>query len=90
MVFSTLHTNDAPSAVTRLIDMGIEKYLLDASIIGVVAQRLVRLNKGGRAGIYEVMFNNKRPRTLAENGQLKIDQGLTTKAEVARAVYLEV
>jgi len=89
LVFSTLHTNDAPSAVTRLIDMGIDKYLIDASVIGVVAQRLIRLNKGGRAGIYEVMFNGKRPRTLAENGQLKIDQKLTTKEEVARAVYLD-
>lgn len=43
LVFSTLHTNDAPRAVTRLMDMGVEPYLLDASLIGVVAQRLVRL-----------------------------------------------
>ena len=43
LVFSTLHTNDAPSAVTRLVDMGIEPYLVSSSVIGVVAQRLVRL-----------------------------------------------
>lgn len=42
LVLSTLHTNDAPSALFRLIEMGIEDYLLNASIIGVVAQRIVR------------------------------------------------
>ncbi|MEL7431247.1 MAG: ATPase, T2SS/T4P/T4SS family [Chlamydiota bacterium] len=42
LVLSTLHTNDAPSAVTRLVEMGIEPYLLSSSIIGVLAQRLVR------------------------------------------------
>jgi type II secretory ATPase GspE/PulE/Tfp pilus assembly ATPase PilB-like protein len=44
LVFSTLHTNDAPSAVTRLVDMGVEDYLLSSSLIGVLAQRLVRVN----------------------------------------------
>ncbi|HZL37807.1 MAG TPA: GspE/PulE family protein [Tepidisphaeraceae bacterium] len=43
LVFSTLHTNDAPSATTRLIDMGIEPYLVASSLEMVVAQRLVRL-----------------------------------------------
>lgn len=42
MVLSTLHTNDAPSALTRLVDMGVEPFLISSSIIGVVAQRLVR------------------------------------------------
>jgi general secretion pathway protein E len=42
LVISTLHTNDAPSTVTRLIDMGIEPFLVSSSIIGVIAQRLVR------------------------------------------------
>lgn len=42
LVLSTLHTNDAPSAITRLVDMGIEPYLLSSTIIGVLAQRLVR------------------------------------------------
>ena len=42
LVMSTLHTNDAPSAITRMVDMGIEPYLLSSTIIGVVAQRLVR------------------------------------------------
>lgn len=43
LVLSTLHTNDAPSALTRLVDMGIEPYLLSSSVVGVIAQRLVRL-----------------------------------------------
>ncbi len=42
LVLSTLHTNDAPSAMTRLVDMGVEPYLLSSSIIAVLAQRLVR------------------------------------------------
>lgn len=42
LVLSTLHTNDAPSAITRLVDMGIEPYLLSSCVVGVMAQRLVR------------------------------------------------
>lgn len=42
LVFSTLHTNDAASAVTRLLDLGVEPYLVASSLIGVLAQRLVR------------------------------------------------
>jgi general secretion pathway protein E len=43
LVFSTLHTNDAPSAVTRLIDMGVEGFLLTSTLRGVLAQRLIRI-----------------------------------------------
>ncbi|MBU1998645.1 MAG: GspE/PulE family protein [Candidatus Omnitrophota bacterium] len=43
LVFSTLHTNDAPSAITRLVNMGVEPFLISACLIGVMAQRLVRL-----------------------------------------------
>jgi len=42
LVFSTLHTNDAPSAVVRLVELGVPDYLLEATLIGVMAQRLVR------------------------------------------------
>ena len=42
LVLSTLHTNDSVGAVTRMIDMGVEPYLLSSALIGVVAQRLVR------------------------------------------------
>lgn len=43
MVFSTLHTNDAPSAITRLDEMGVEPFLTASSVVGVLAQRLVRV-----------------------------------------------
>jgi general secretion pathway protein E len=75
LVLATLHTNDAPSAVTRLIDMGIEPFLLSSTLLGVLGQRLIRLKceacqgKGcstcmesgysGRAGIYELMTTNE-------------------------------
>jgi type IV pilus assembly protein PilB len=43
LVLSTLHTNDAPGAVTRLVDMGIEPFLVASSLVGVIAQRLIRV-----------------------------------------------
>jgi general secretion pathway protein E len=71
LVLATLHTNDAASAVTRLIDLGIVQFLLSSSLLGVLGQRLIRLTctvchgQGcaectqsgfkGRAGIYELM-----------------------------------
>jgi general secretion pathway protein E len=42
LVFSTVHTNDAPSAYTRLLDLGVEEFLLDAALVSIIAQRLVR------------------------------------------------
>ncbi len=44
LLFSTLHTNDAAGAVTRLLDMGIENFLLSSTLLGILAQRLVRVN----------------------------------------------
>jgi general secretion pathway protein E len=80
LVLATLHTNDAPSAVTRLMDMGIEPFLLSSTLLGVLGQRLIRLTchacegKGceacgqsgysGRAGIYELMITNEKIREL--------------------------
>src|SRR5947209_12462323 len=43
LVFSTLHTNDAPGAITRMIDIGVPAYLVSSSVIAVLAQRLVRV-----------------------------------------------
>ena len=43
LVFSTLHTNDSASAITRLVDMGIEPFLIASSLVAVIAQRLIRL-----------------------------------------------
>jgi general secretion pathway protein E len=66
LVLSTLHTNTAVGAVTRLRDMGIEPFLLSSSLIGVVAQRLVRVlnpesREGYSAGDYERRLLNLGP-----------------------------
>ncbi len=54
LVLSTLHTNDAPSATLRLIDMGVEPYLITATVIGICAQRLARKLDGENKEAYEV------------------------------------
>ena len=80
LVLATLHTNDAPSAVTRLIDMGIEPFLLSSSLLGVLSQRLIRMTcpachgagcnecahsgYSGRNGIYELMTINAKVKEL--------------------------
>ncbi len=122
LVFSTLHTNDAPSAVARLMDMGVEPFLISSSVIGVLSQRLVRTicseckGKGceecletglkGRIGIFELMTPDEKIRelisakasadqirkaaiqtgmqSLREDGQKKVQAGITTKEEVMR------
>ena len=80
LVVATLHTNDAPSAVTRLIDMGVEPFLLSSSLLGVLAQRLLRRlcthcqgqgceachHSGyhGRTGIFELLTTDDELRAL--------------------------
>ena len=80
LVLATLHTNDAPSAVTRLLDMGVEPFLLSSSLLGVLAQRLVRrlcshchgqgcehchqTGHQGRTGIFELMLTHDAMREL--------------------------
>ncbi len=149
VVFSTLHTNDAPGAVTRLIDMGVEPFLIASSVEGVLAQRLVRrickhcaanyvpdpaelpadfrlrpgqtLTKGegcracrntgyrGRLGVYELLAMDHELRemvmqrvnapaiarraselgllsTLRTDGFAKVIDGMTSMAEVTRAL----
>ncbi len=84
LVLATLHTNDAPSAVTRLLDMGIEPFLLSSSLLGVLAQRLVRKTcrhcggRGcdacsqtgyqGRTGIFELLVTDDHLRSLIHDG----------------------
>ncbi|MEM6260185.1 MAG: ATPase, T2SS/T4P/T4SS family [Planctomycetota bacterium] len=155
MVFSTLHTNDAPSAITRLLDMGLKPFLVASSIQAILAQRLVRIlcehckepdenpdprqmalcgmtrndlqgqtiykpgackrcsNTGyrGRRGVYELMKMNAEIREMAFNratvgeirkaakaagmrdllgdGKLKVLEGKTTLAEVAKIAQVE-
>ena len=80
LVLATLHTNDAPSAITRLTDMGVEPFLLSSSLLGVLAQRLVRKTctacRGagceacghsgyqGRTGIFELLTTDDALRAL--------------------------
>src|SRR5262245_30886332 len=153
LVFSTLHTNDAPSAFTRLTDMGIEPFLVSSTVEGVMAQRLVRticpeckeqhelpaidvpsdfpkngdvvkVWKGtgcracrqtgyrGRTGIYELMITGDTIRemcvqrlnasairnqalkegmiTLRQDGWRKVQMGITTIDEVARATQGDI
>ncbi|MBI4879156.1 MAG: type II/IV secretion system protein [Planctomycetes bacterium] len=75
LVFSTLHTNDAPSALTRLIDMGIKPFLVSASVQAVMAQRLVR-----------VLCPHCRQPQRAEESELRAI-GLDAEATRGRQLY---
>lgn len=150
LVLSTLHTNDAPSAIMRLMDMGIEPFLINASVTGILAQRLVRklcsecrkvvdktefevslckrlgvddgiplyeakgcawcdgLGYRGRIGLFELLVvtpslralvvnnpvfdaiyqqsNKEGMKTLAQDGILKLAQGVTSLTELARVI----
>jgi general secretion pathway protein E len=59
LVFSTLHTNDAPSAITRLLDMGVENFLLSSTVRGILAQRLVRVICPSCKGIESLIVADK-------------------------------
>ncbi|MDZ4074230.1 MAG: ATPase, T2SS/T4P/T4SS family, partial [Hylemonella sp.] len=83
LVLATLHTNDAASAVTRLIDMGVEPFLLSSSLLGVLAQRLVRklctachgegcadcgqTGYQGRTGVFELLVTDDAIRAQIHN-----------------------
>ncbi len=137
LVLSTLHTNDAAGAISRLIEMGVESFLISSALLGVASQRLVRkicpdcagqgrlpgpeerrcrncLGSGyrGRVAIFELMIINDDlrsainshkdsteiasiarrhgMRTLKEDGDIKVDKGLTTAAEVSRVCQLDL
>ncbi len=79
MVFSTLHTNDAAGAITRLLEMGVEEYLLPSSLIGVLAQRLVRTICPDCAAPREIApaFREEilRETGFAAEGNLRIGRG---------------
>src|SRR5213596_4254902 len=78
LVFSTLHTNDAPSAVARLIDIGVQPFLVASSIRAIMAQRLVR----------RLCRNCKQPGELSETElrALRIEPGQLGEAQVMKAV----
>lgn len=89
LVLATLHTNDAASAVTRLTDMGVEPFLLSSSLLGVLAQRLVRklcthcggegcgecgqTGYQGRTGVFELLVTDDHLRGLIHNQAAEAD-----------------
>jgi general secretion pathway protein E len=96
LVLATLHTNDAASAVNRLVDMGVEPFLLSSSLLGVLAQRLVRklcvhcqgagcaqcgqTGYQGRTGIFELMVANDAIRAQIHNRASEADIRATALA----------
>ena len=141
-MLSTLHTNDAAGAISRLIEMGVEGFLLSSALLAVASQRLVRRictecgGKGhigaptpeeprgrrcrncmgsgyrGRIAIFELLVINDElraainsrqdtsainaiarrhgMRSLREDGELKVQKGLTTESEVMRVCQLDL
>ena len=81
LVFSTLHTNDAPAAVARLIDIGVQPFLVASSVRAIMAQRLVR----------RLCRNCKQPGELSETElrALRIEPGQLGEAQVMKAVGCE-
>lgn len=75
LVLSTLHTNDAPSSITRLVDMGVEPYLVASSVVGVIAQRLVRKICPYCKEEYEASEYERKTLTGSSNGTLKLYKG---------------
>jgi general secretion pathway protein E len=78
LVLSTLHTNDSPSAITRLLELGVPAYLVRATLIGVLAQRLVRT----------LCANCKAPVAISQEhwNQLGVGEAVATPASVFKAV----
>lgn len=70
LVLSTLHTNDSPSTVARLVDMGIEPYLVSSSVIGIVSQRLVKVLCIKCKQPYEAEYLEKKILGISENEKL--------------------
>lgn len=71
LVFSTLHTNDAAGAVTRLLDMGVEPFLAASSLSGVVAQRLLRRNCQNCLEEYKPSYESLRAISVSQEEELK-------------------
>ncbi|MFN5096678.1 GspE/PulE family protein [Limnohabitans sp.] len=97
LVLATLHTNDAASAVNRLIDMGVEPFLLSSSLLGVLAQRLVRkrctacegagcdacgqTGYAGRTGVFELLVSSDEIRAQIHNRAAEADLRATALAQ---------
>jgi len=76
LVLSTLHTNDSPSTVSRLIDMGINSYLVSSALIGVISQRLVKLLCPKCKQIYEGQSLEKKILGVPEHEKLQLSKAV--------------
>lgn len=72
LVLSTLHTNDSPSTVARLIDMGIEPYLVSSAVIGIVSQRLVKLLCPRCKEAYKASYSEKKLLELPQDEEVTL------------------
>ena len=88
LVLSTLHTNNAKGAATRLLDLGISKSVLDETLLGVFAQRLVRRKNGGRTAVCELLLPSGAyiDGSMQESASRLIQEGVTDKNEVIRVL----
>jgi type IV pilus assembly protein PilB len=70
LVFSTLHTNDGASTIIRLMDMGIESYLLSSALIGIISQRLVKVLCNTCKKSYEASYMEKKVLNIPQDKKL--------------------
>lgn len=80
LVLSTLHTNDSPSTIARLIDMGIEPYLVSSAVVGVVSQRLVKVLCDKCKQPYEVDYKEKKILGINENTHMTLHKAVGCNA----------
>jgi type IV pilus assembly protein PilB len=88
LVFSTIHTNDAAGAVTRLLDMGIEPYLVASSLIGVIAQRLVRTLCAHCKAAFEPTPEDLRELSMSPDKEGPLTLYRTGRCDLCRDGYL--
>jgi type IV pilus assembly protein PilB len=80
LVLSTLHTNDSPSTVARLIDMGIEPYLVSSAVVGIVSQRLVKVLCPKCKGKYQASYSEKKLMGIDENKDIALYKAIGCNA----------
>jgi general secretion pathway protein E len=90
LVLATLHTNDAAAAITRLLDMGIEPFLLSSSLLGVIAQRLVRklcIYCRQKDGMYSREVGCEKCSQTGYQGRLGIYELMLTTERIRRQIH---
>src|SRR5690606_27484011 len=80
LVLSTLHTNDSPSTIARLIDMGIEPYLVSSAVVGIVSQRLVKVLCPKCKIQYEATYTEKKMLHLNQDEHVTLHKAVGCNA----------